>query len=254
MQKRFGVPLALIEIDTVVTTAGFKKSGDEDDAVIGSQVIEALKKISRETGAFVLGVDHFGKSAETGTRGTSAKEAGVDVILATLGEKSISGIVTNPRLAVRKVRGGVVGREYAFTTETVDTGTTDQKGRPITTLKIVWSAEPAPAGASGKDKKDQWTKSLRLLRKVLMSLLADCGKDLRPYADGPMVRAVDKELVRKEFYQEHPAEGDTPQKRQMAKNRAFNRSIGDAQAAGLINLREIDDIQYVWLAKTGAPK
>jgi hypothetical protein len=67
--KRSGVPLVLIEIDTVVATAGFKKSGDEDDAVLGAQMIEAMKQISGETGAFVLGVDHFSKAAETGTRG-----------------------------------------------------------------------------------------------------------------------------------------------------------------------------------------
>jgi hypothetical protein len=30
-----------------------------------------------------------------------------------LGERSISGVVTNPRLAVRKVRGGIQGRERA---------------------------------------------------------------------------------------------------------------------------------------------
>jgi hypothetical protein len=67
--KRSGVPLVLIEIDTVVATAGFKKSGDEDDAVLGAQMIEAMKQISGKTGAFVLGVDHFSKAAETGTRG-----------------------------------------------------------------------------------------------------------------------------------------------------------------------------------------
>jgi AAA domain len=152
----------LIEIDTVVATAGYKKSGDEDDAVLGAQMIEAMKQISRETGAFVLGVDHFGKAAETGTRGTSAKESGVDVVLATLGERSISGVVTNPRLAVRKVRGGVVGREYAFTTATAPTSTVDSKGRPVSTLKIVWSAEPATVGADTKAKKDAWSKSIKV--------------------------------------------------------------------------------------------
>jgi hypothetical protein len=66
--------IALAAIDTVVVTAGFKKSGDEDDAVLGAQMIEAMKKISRETRAFVLGADHFGKTAETGTRHVSAQE------------------------------------------------------------------------------------------------------------------------------------------------------------------------------------
>jgi AAA domain/DnaB-like helicase N terminal domain len=245
MIKRFGVPLVLIEIDTVVATAGYKKSGDEDDAVLGAQMIEALKEISRQTGAFVLGVDHFGKSSETGTRGTSAKESGVDVVLATLGDRSLAGVVTNPRLAVRKVRGGVVGREYAFTTAVANTDTVDERGRSVTTLKVIWSAQPAEPVT--KDKKDPWAKPLRLLRKVLTALIG-CGKDIRPYPDGPMVRAIDKELVRKEFYKEYPADGDTAQKKQLARNKAFNRSITDAKTANLIGVREIEDIQYVWIA------
>jgi hypothetical protein len=251
MRRRFGVPLVLIEIDTVVTTAGFRKAGDEDDAVIGAQIIEALKEISTKTGAFVLGVDHFGKSAETGTRGTSAKEANVDIVLATLGERSLTGVVTNPRLAVRKVRGGIAGREYAFTTDVAKTGTVDSKQREITTLKIIWSEQSITTGASTKDKKDPWSKSLRMLRRVLMNVLVDRGTELRPYADDPktQVRAVDKELVRTEFYKDHPAEGETHEKRQDARRRAFNRSINDAQIAGLIGVREIDSVQYVWLAK-----
>jgi hypothetical protein len=36
-----------------------------------------------------------------------------DVILVTLGDRSLSGVVTNPRLAVRKVRGGTVGARYS---------------------------------------------------------------------------------------------------------------------------------------------
>jgi hypothetical protein len=254
MVKRFGVPLVLIEIDTVITTAGYKKSGDEDDAVIGGQVIAALKEISAQTGAFVLGVDHFGKAAETGTRGTSVKETNVDVVLATLGERSISGVVTNPRCAVRKVRGGVTGREFAFTTETVPTDAVDPKGRPITTLKINWSAQADAACAAANGKKDPWTKSLRQLRKILMNLLVDCGKDVLPYLDGPKVRAVDKQIIRKEFYKEHPADGDTHEQRQDARRRAFNHALSSAQTAGLICVREIGDIQYIWLAETAPPR
>ncbi len=61
--------------------------------------------LSRETGAFVLGVDHFGKVSETGTRGSSAKEAAADVVLAMLATRSEAGEISNTRMAVRKVRG-----------------------------------------------------------------------------------------------------------------------------------------------------
>jgi hypothetical protein len=124
--------------------------------------------------------------------------------------------------------------------------TVEKKGRPVTTLKVIWSAQPPQTATKGK--KDPWTKSTRLLRKVLMNLLADCGRDVHPYLDGPKVRAVEKELIRKEFYKEYPAEGETEKQKQAAKRQAFNRSITDAQAAGLIGFREVEGVESVWLA------
>jgi hypothetical protein len=47
----------------------YVKKPNQDDAVLGAPMLEAMKQITRETGAFVLGVDDFGKAAETGTRG-----------------------------------------------------------------------------------------------------------------------------------------------------------------------------------------
>jgi len=67
-------------------------------------VMNVLKAIAETLGCFVLGVDHFGKVVDTGTRGSSAKEASADVVLALLGDKAISGGVTNIRLALRKRR------------------------------------------------------------------------------------------------------------------------------------------------------
>jgi AAA domain len=245
MRERFDMPLALILIDTVAATAGFKKSGDENDAVLGAALMKAgLGEIARCTKTFTLGVDHFGKTAETGTRGSSGKEDNADVVLATLGEKTMAGAVTNPRLAVRKTRGGVAGREYPFTTRVVDTGVVDAKLRPIKTLAITWGTE----GTATVAKQDRWPKTLVLLRRVITNMADGMAKDLRPFPDGPLVKAVDLKLVRTEFYRQHPAEGDTEKQRQDAKKKAFGRAVKDAQSRTLIGVREVEEVQYVWLA------
>jgi hypothetical protein len=67
------LPLTLIIFDTIIAAAQFAKAGDENDAAIGAQLMAALGEISRATGTFVLGIDHFGKAVETGTRGTRQK-------------------------------------------------------------------------------------------------------------------------------------------------------------------------------------
>jgi hypothetical protein len=102
MMAEWGLPLALIVIDTIVVSAGYTKEGQDNDTAIGQRIMWTLAELSKATGAFVLGVDHFGKAVETGTRGSSAKEGAADVVLALLGDRNVAGKITNTRLALRK--------------------------------------------------------------------------------------------------------------------------------------------------------
>jgi len=97
-----------------------------------------------------------------------------------------------------------------------------------------------------------WSKSLRLLRQVLMTMMADHGVDATPFLDGPVVRAVDVELVRNEFYRQYPADGDDRQKA-TARRQAFHRALKDAQAKGLVTTREVEGVQLIWLTRPAAP-
>jgi hypothetical protein len=242
MHAQFGLPLALIVIDTMVAAAGFSKLGEESDAAIGQAIMQVLEQVSQRTGALVLGVDHFGKSAETGTRGTSAKEGAADLVLALLGAKSVSGEVTDTRLATRKRRSGPSGEEFPFTVQSVDLGV-DQCGSRITSLVVNWGAK----GKQQPDRRERWSKSLRLLRQVLMNVLVDHGREQRPFADGPSVRAVDIEIARQEFYRSYPAEGDAATK-QTVRRKAFYRAVTAAQEQGLVGVRDVGGgITVVWL-------
>jgi hypothetical protein len=83
-----------------------------------------------------------------------------------------------------------------------------------------------------------------------MVVLSEAATDQYPYgADGPMLKAVDREVVRAEFYKSHPADGDTEQKRKEAKRKAFNRSIHDAADKELIGVRDINGVTVLWLTK-----
>jgi hypothetical protein len=242
MQAKFSLPLSMVVIDTLIAAAGYTKEGQENDSAIGNAVMGTLKRVARKAGCFVFGVDHFGKDASTGTRGTSAKETAADVLLALLGDRSVSGEITNTRLALRKRRGGENGQEFPFKPRRVDMGV-DIYGAPMTTLIIDWGAAddtPKTAADSG------WSKSLRLLRQTLMNMIADCGSEQRPYADGPIVRAVDIETVRAEFYTAYPADGDAKAKQEV-RRKAFGRTVKDAQARSLVGTRDIGGTTFVWL-------
>ena len=251
MMREFGLPVVLVIIDTAGKAAGYMKNGEENDAATAKQIMKSLAGASLETNALYLGVAHFGKAIETGTRGSSSFEDDSDVVLALLGEKGINGAVTNARLCARKRRSGPNGEEFLFRTKVVQMGV-DQHGVPITTLVIEWLPEDEANHAAAKPKADPWSKSLRLLRQVLMNMLADSGSNQKPYPDGPTVRAVDLELVRSEFYKSHPATGDTKTKAD-ARRQAFVRAVRDAQAKGLIGTRDIGAVTFVWLAVPETP-
>jgi hypothetical protein len=114
LRQEFGLPLGLVFIDTIAAAAGYTLPGAESDSAVGAQMMRVLRQAAEATDSFWFGVDHFGKNINLGTRGTSAKEASADLVLATLGDRELSGRVLNLRLAVRKCRGGASGQEFPF--------------------------------------------------------------------------------------------------------------------------------------------
>jgi hypothetical protein len=254
LEKEFGLPLGLIGIDTIAACAGYGRAGDEYDNAVGQAVMNVLKAVAQEMQCFVLGVDHFGKSLEAGTRGASSKEASGDVVLACLGDKQVSGGVTNTRLAVRKHRGGKQGQEFPFQLRMVEAPEKDEDGDPITTMVVDWlppgsaQAAPAPDDPWAKPKRqDQRTAALRL-KRVLMTILAEQGVDLPIPPDGPVVRMVDQKLVRKAFYACTPAEG-TPEQIGRFKRQKFLAALDWAEQNQLIGAGEVNEVSYLWLAR-----
>jgi hypothetical protein len=245
IRAAFDLPLVAIIIDTITAAAGYAP-GQEDDAAIAQNINRVMMEVATKTGTFVFGLDHFGKAIETGTRGSSAKEDGVDVVLALLGEKSVSGKVTNTRMALRKLRSADPGEEYPFTMETVELSQ-DEEGAPETSLVVNWDA---PAVAAKAKNGDSWPTSLRTLRQAVLNALGTAGKEQRPMPDGPMVRAVDIEIVRGEFYNAYPAMDGTPEQRRDAKRQAFNRAVKAAQSKGVVGIRaNANQPPVLWLVR-----
>jgi hypothetical protein len=79
-----------------------------------------------------------------------------------------------------------------------------------------------------------------------MAILADRGVSLPAAPDGPVVRMVDRELVREEFYTQTAADG-TPEQKWNFRRMQFSRAVDWAERQGLISAREIGDVTYLWL-------
>jgi hypothetical protein len=239
MKEKFDLPLALIVVDTLSAAADFD---DANAAAEGQRVMNRLNALGRATGAVVLAVDHFGKAVETGTRGTSAKEASADFVLAFLAEKSINGTVSNTRMAVRKLRGGATGAETPFDLTEVDIGD------DTTTCIIEWKADREPQSRTkGTASKNPW-QSLKLFRSSVQTALAENGKLTQPFGnEGPKVRSVPLHFVRSEFVAGYPADGETEEQKQDAKRKAFKRNLDSARNKNLVCCRDVGGTDHVWL-------
>jgi hypothetical protein len=241
MREKWQVPLVAIAIDTLVAAANFK---DESDAAQGQAAMNILSLLAKRFKCCVLAIDHFGKTVETGTRGTSAKEGAADAVLALLGERTISGKVSNSRLAIRKMRDGESGKEISFTPREIKLGV-DRDGDEITTLTIDWQTGP---GEQKPKSKRRWSKALQTLRRSLETALAEHGQVTRPFgSEGPQVRATDRESLRSEFYKSANIDSETEEKKAEAKKKAFNRALNSALADELIGIRELGGVTLIWL-------
>lgn len=101
-RRKFGVELGTVMLDTMTTAFELK---DENDNAEANRIIRSLKWIHSRTGALVVPLHHYGKSAETGLRGASAWKGGTDVILSVLADRNeITGTVSKTELALAKSR------------------------------------------------------------------------------------------------------------------------------------------------------
>jgi hypothetical protein len=240
MREKFDLELVLVVIDALTSAANFR---DANDASETQRVFGMLASLAAEFGLLIVVIDHFGKKAETGTRNSSVKEDAAEAVLAMLGEKEITGKVTNPRMALRKVRGGPTGDEIAVKPRLVELGQRED-GKPVTTFVIDWdrerSADDFIAAALDLNRRRPPPESLMTFMRALDEALCSCGKKMRPRVDSPEILAVDREIVRKEFLKAYPAEN------RKSKDQAFRRCEKKALATNFVGHREVGDVSFFW--------
>jgi hypothetical protein len=234
MKEKFGLPLVLIAIDALMPAAQFRDANDASEAY---RALRPLMTIAQEFEALVAVIDHFGKDISTGTRNSSAKEDAADSILALLGDRDLTGTISNTRMALRKVRGGPNGEQIPFNARKIEVPVNGSLST-VKTLVIDWTL--AEHGEAWPRKPRQWPKSLMVFKRALDKTLGDAGSRMRPFLDGPEVLAVRRDIVRAEFVKTYSA--DTHR----AKAVAFRRCVAKAIEESLMCSREIENEEFYW--------
>lgn len=242
-----GVRLGAVILDTLAATFSLSDENDNSEA---AKIIRQIRRIGDAAHALMIPVHHYGKGQETGLRGASGWRAGCDVVLSVLCDRNeITGESTNRRLALAKSRVSQEGPIAPFKLQFVELGI-DEDGEPFGSCYVV--PELADSGA----KRTQAGKLSRATRTYIDAcnvVLGDRGERTRPFLDGPEINAVDRDLVRAEFYARWPADGDTEAKRQEARRKRFNSGEAEALDRKLVCTREIAGKTLVWRLQESMP-
>lgn len=229
MERDFALPVVLVIIDTLAKAAGLAKDGQLKDDTTAKIVLKNLADLATDLNLACVGIAHFGKDKERGTRGSAGFEDDSETVLAMLSERTIGGVVNGPHLVVRKRKSEENGEEFPLTVEKVCIGKS-KEGKGISTLVLNWGKEDAVADAKPKQDAAWRNKGLRHLRKALMNVSPTQGHEIKPWRDKPAFRAVPLEVLRHEFCNSYPAAEATDAKKKAAARRPpFKCAVQEAE-------------------------
>ncbi|MGF3026952.1 AAA family ATPase [Methylobacterium aquaticum] len=192
-RERFGVRLGLIVIDTLAAAFALK---DENDAAEAQAALRNMRMLGDALGAVVLPVHHYGKTEDTGLRGSSAFRGGADAVLSVLAERNqVTGDVGRRSLNLAKTRFGQEGPIAGFELRFVQLGA-DADGDPFGACIVVPELD-TPAPVRVPPQRDGL--GIVALKAAFDEVVTEHGQEVPEYGNGAMVTAVTVKDLRAEF-------------------------------------------------------
>jgi hypothetical protein len=226
----------------IVDTLSASMAGGDENGPGMAMFISNCQRLSQHFGCFVWAVHHLGHNGEKRERGHSSLIGNVDTRI--LCEKPQS---QQAMLELIKCKDGPDGIRFLLQMEVVDFGL-DRDGDPITTL-AVRSAEEIEAEPK-QAKKVSVPPQERLLMDTVEQALIEAGKAVRPFVDGPEVKAVAEEDIRARYYARLAEKADpdeAPDLFAQRQSKAFRRSLAAAINAKRLVATAHNGRRIIWL-------
>jgi hypothetical protein len=237
-----GVRPGAIAIDTVAQSMG---AGDENNTGM-VQFAANITALANHFECLVVAVHHVGLGDEKRLRGHSSFLGALDAsIFSERKEGALSATLT-----VMKLKDEESDQKFTAHLARVVIGK-DSDGEDVSTL-IVESVEPGATEGAKAPQAKAIPRAQRLLIAVVEQAIGEdeTAKMIRPWPDGPLVKAVSDEAVRRRYYvrlAENAKPREDPQKLADRQRQAFYRAINDALKAVILMACEQDGTRFIWL-------
>lgn len=190
-------------------------------------------------------VHHYGKTEETGLRGSSAYRGGADVVLSVLANRNqVTGEVTERSLNLAKTRFGEEGPISGFNLKFVQLGA-DDDGEAYGAC-VVEPAAGLPLSMSNK-RAPKDPLPIVALKGAFSEAIASHGRDVPVMGDGPTVRAVTVENLRGEFRRRYATGETDTEKAGNTVRQALKRALAACPKHGF-RTASWDGEEWLWLA------
>ena len=242
MRDTFGVRLGLIVIDTLAAAFALK---DENDAAEAQQALRHMRMLGEPLSALVLPVHHYGKSEETGLRGSSAYRGGADAVLSVLADRNqVTGEVGARSLNLAKTRSGEEGPIAAFALRFVQLGT-DEDGDAFGACVIDAAVgEPLP---STQKRPQRDPLPIVALRGAFDEVLITHGREVAVRGSGETVRAITVDDLRPEFRRRYATGEQDGDKAANTVRQALKRALAACPKHGF-HTAAWDGQEWLWKA------
>lgn len=230
-----GLGLALI--DTVAAAADM--TDDQHNAAGTNQgIFNTLHQLARTFDLCVMVVDHLGKDATRGTRGSNAKEASADVVWRVTGTVSEEGTVSHTAMTISKLRGGASGKRIPYTLKPVRMPVVN--GKREDGVVVQW--EVAGNGMS----VPRQNKRHAVLMKAIDEAIMEKHQWVRMDRNANF-KAVESGLIWEKYKLSAAATAENGAAREESMRKAYNRAMKDSSDAGLIAQKmKSDKSVVVW--------
>ena len=233
-----GVAPGVVVLDTLAQSLG----GADENAGGMVRFVGNATAIAAHFGCLVVVVHHSGLADGNRMRGHSSLLGAVDA--AVLCEKQEGAL--EARLTLQKSKDDASGGQLLARLSRVELGV-DSDGEAVATLVVdtIEDTEPVSKVATRSIPRGE-----KLLMAVIEEAIGEAGQHIPASPDGPNVRAVSEDALRRRFYARLAEQADPDEdagKLAARQRKAFKRALTPAIKAQAIIAREYSERRFLWL-------